>query len=908
MRTKLLSALLLFVGVCTSFIVNSQSYTENFDNVAGLSGWFIQNNSVPLGPNAWYQGIHTSATPDPGPFNAYNGADNAYAAANFASTTGGSGTISNWLVTPNRTLRNGDVFTFYTRKPTILAGQTDFPDRLEVRLSTNGASTNVGTGATGVGDFTTLLLSINPSLTTNVYPQVWTQYTITISGLPAPTSGRIAFRYFVTSAGPSGVNSDYIGLDNVVYTPYVCPAFTMTPGGALAGGSAGSAYSTSLTQTGALGTPSYAITAGALPPGITLSASGTISGTPTATGTFNFSVTVSDASGCSGTQSYSITIVCGPNPTSLSGLPSLCSNNTPYTLTQGSPAGGTYSGTGVSGGQFDPTAGTQTITYDYTDPYGCPYSSNATITVNTPPTVTLDPLDAVCENAGAITLTGGSPAGGTYSGTGVTGGDFDPTAGTQAITYSYTDVNGCTNEATETITVNTIPVVTLDPLAAVCENEGMITLTGESPAGGTYSGTGVTAEEFDPTAGTQAITYSYTDANGCTNEATETITVNTIPVVTLDPLAAVCENEGMITLTGESPAGGTYSGTGVTAEEFDPTAGTQAITYSYTDANGCTNEATETITVNTIPVVTLDPLAAVCEDEGMVTLTGESPAGGTYSGTGVTAGEFDPTVGTQAITYSYTDANGCTNEATQTITVNALPVVTLDPLDAVCEDEGMITLTGGSPASGTYSGTGVTAEEFDPAAGTQAITYSYTDANGCTNEATQTITVNPTPTVTLTGLPSSLCVNHNSITLNQGLPAGGTYSGTGVTGGTFNPTAAGTGTHVISYTVTQSGCEGSAQSSIIVDGCLGIETEDATVVSVFPNPATSELNVIFENTSASDASIVLETTDGKLVYQTVAKGMTTFNEKIYISDLPTGIYFIRIESASASFIQRVIFN
>ncbi len=290
----------------------AQAFTENFDNITLLAGngWFIQNNSAPLGANTWFQGTPTTATPTPGPFNAFNGADNAYIGVNYASTAGGTGTISNWLVVPNRTLRNGDVFRFYTRKPTIGAGQTDYPDRLEVRLSTNGASTNVGVTATTVGDFTTLLMSINPTLVTNVYPQTWTLFTITISGLPAPTSGRLAFRYFVTSAGPSGTNSDYIGIDNAVYTPYVCPTFTMTAG-PLAGGTFGQPYGVTLSQTGALGAPNYAMTAGALPPGLTLSASGTISGTATATGTYNFTVTVNDASGCSGSQSYSITILPG---------------------------------------------------------------------------------------------------------------------------------------------------------------------------------------------------------------------------------------------------------------------------------------------------------------------------------------------------------------------------------------------------------------------------------------------------------------------------------------------------------------------------------------------------------------------------------------------------------------------
>ena len=302
------AATILFAAVSGS--AGAQSFTEDFDNIATLtaSGWFLQNNSTPVGALGWFQGTATTATPTPGPFNSYNGAANSYIAANF-NNTGSTGTISNWLATPNRTFRNGDVFQFRTRKPTIGAGQTDYPDRLEVRLSTNGASTNVGTGATGVGDFTTLVLSVNPTLVANVYPQVWTQFTITVSGLPGPTSGRLAFRYFVTGAGSLGSNSDYIGIDNTVYTPYVCPAFTMTPGGALSGAVFGESYSTGLTQTGALGAPSFAITAGALPPGLTISAAGTISGTPTATGTFNFTATVSDASGCSGAQSYSITVV-----------------------------------------------------------------------------------------------------------------------------------------------------------------------------------------------------------------------------------------------------------------------------------------------------------------------------------------------------------------------------------------------------------------------------------------------------------------------------------------------------------------------------------------------------------------------------------------------------------------------
>ena len=84
-------------------------------------------------------------------------------------------------------------------------------------MSTNGTSSNVGSTATNVGDFTTLLLDINPTYTTTGYPNVWTNFVVTVSGLGGPITGRLAFRYFVENGGPSGANSDYIGIDTVQY-------------------------------------------------------------------------------------------------------------------------------------------------------------------------------------------------------------------------------------------------------------------------------------------------------------------------------------------------------------------------------------------------------------------------------------------------------------------------------------------------------------------------------------------------------------------------------------------------------------------------------------------------------------------------------------------------------------------
>ncbi len=702
----------------------AQAFTENFDNVATLtaSGWYQQNNSSTIGTNPnWIQGVPTPT----GPFDSYNGAANSYICANYNSTTGNN-TISNWLVAPNRTLRNGDVFTFYTRIPT--PAPTEYPDRLEVRMSTNGASVNVGTGPTGLGDFTTLLLSVNPNLTTGVYPKVWTQFTITISGLPAPTSGRIAFRYFVTSGGPTGTNSDYIGIDNVVYTPYVCPAFTMTPGGALTAGAAGSPYSKTLTQTGALGTPSFAITAGALPPGLTLSSSGTISGTPTATGTFNFTATVSDASGCSGSQNYSITVLCPSNPITIANFPTLCSNSGLYTLTEASPAGGTYSGTGVSGGKFDPAAGTQTITYDYTDAYGCAHSMSKTITVNPEQNITSQPsASTICAGANTTfsattnnatgyqwqvnTGSGFTNVSNTAPYSGATTATLTITGATAAMNgYVYRVVisgsTGCDpkNSNNAVLTVNSAPSITTQPIAStICAGSNTTFTAAASNATGYQwqvdSGSGFTnisntAPYSGATTATLTITGATAGLNGnvyrvvvtglCTPTATSNSVALTVSSVsgstTKTDVTCNGSSNGTITLT---PSGGVSPYTFVWNDGVDTqnrtglTAGTYTVTIK--DVNGCTGSASVTITEP-------DALVATAGAQTNVACNGSATGSATVNvtgGTGAYAYSWNTTpeqtgmtaTGLAAGTYTVTvkDANQC--QTTQSFTITEAEAV-----------------------------------------------------------------------------------------------------------------------------------------------------------------------------------------------------------------------------------------
>ncbi len=197
-------------------MANAQDFPQAFDDVVSLTStgnWFQKNNSAPGGvyPD-FLQGDDTI-------FSAQASA--GYLAASFQCTAG-LNTISNWFMTPALNLVNGQTFTFWTRT-------TDgtFPDRLQVRLSTNGFSTDCGTDALSVGDFGTLLLDINPTyLGGTGYPNNWTQYSINISGLAGATVGRIAFRYFVEDGGPLGLRSDYIGIDEATFSGTVAPVPT----------------------------------------------------------------------------------------------------------------------------------------------------------------------------------------------------------------------------------------------------------------------------------------------------------------------------------------------------------------------------------------------------------------------------------------------------------------------------------------------------------------------------------------------------------------------------------------------------------------------------------------------------------------------------------------------------------
>ena len=323
------------------------------------------------------------------------------------------------------------------------------------------------------------------------------------------------------------------------------------------------------------------------------------------------------------------------------------------------------------------------------------------------------------------------------------------------------------------------------------------------------------------------------------------------------------------------------------------------------NGSGCDSIITLQLSIYQLPVVSLSALGSVCEDAGKITLSGGSPNGGTYSGTGVNSGIFDPLAagpGTWTITYTYT-SNGCSNSASKNIVVKPTPIVTLaDFNDLVCENTASFALTGGSPLGGVYSGTGVNSGSFNPAAagnGPHKITYSYT-SNGCSNTTSKYLIVDALPIVSIFPF-NSVCTNTSSFILSGGSPAGGTYSGAGVNGLYFDPATAGTGTHTITYTVTgSSGCDGFDTSTISVFICTNVDEQDKNKLNfnISPNPSDGKATLSFTLLKSENLEIKIAGIDGKIRKEIHTSKCQAESNSIVIdtSDFESGIYFISIRS------------
>lgn len=359
-------------------------------------------------------------------------------------------------------------------------------------------------------------------------------------------------------------------------------------------------------------------------------------------------------------------------------------------------------------------------------------------------TIDLDNL-VTGDPGGTWNETTNPPSGQFNIGTGV----FDAgAAGVGTYTFAYAQTGGCAGADTAIMTINVVAPAsgTWNPPSGVCQNDAPIDLNTlvTGTAGGTWSGTGVTGNMFDPSVGTQTITYTVGTAP-CDDVVAQQINVTPAMSPAWNSPGTVCEAAGTIDLntliTGDP--GGTWTGNGVSGNIFDPTGLSGPIQVTYTvGTSPCIGMSQQAITVEPDVDPSWTPPANLCDDMSPVdlntTLSGTS--GGTWSGTGVTGSMFDPSMGTQTITY--TVGNGaCVETSTQQINVGTAPdpswtTVTMCASDAPINLNNQIT---GDPG-GTWTGTGVSGNVFDPFFGSQTITYSVSQG-ACSAQLAQQITV-----------------------------------------------------------------------------------------------------------------------------------------------------------------------
>ena len=343
--------------------------------------------------------------------------------------------------------------------------------------------------------------------------------------------------------------------------------------------------------------------------------------------------------------------------------------------------------------------------------------------------------------------------------------------------------------------------------------------------------------------------------------------------------------------------------------------------YSVSVTNVCGSDTSNTIAVTNVPtpaapVITLfDVLGAgndslLCIGDSIM-FTG--PIGANYAvllnGASVGAvsdfGNFATGTGGQ---YGVFSSGGCIGLTSDTITVT-ITVDSFPPQLAAVILPDVAQLTGcdnqNLNLSSLYSNAYWTTEFLgQPTYDSTALLlvdwtedeYVLTNYNGCGNGPNDSILIvaNQAPVVSYSETVDSICVSIPPFTLSMGIPAGGTYTGVGVSGMTFSPALAGAGTHVLTYSWFDGICTGQVQDSLVVDACLGLaplQPAEWTGVRISPNPNNGRFTLIIDR-AFKEGTAVLFDAHGKPVSESLR--LVIGANECGAVPLATGVYTLRI--------------
>ena len=400
-----------------------------------------------------------------------------------------------------------------------------------------------------------------------------------------------------------------------------------------------------------------------------------------------------------------------------------------------------------------------------------------TVTVNSlaAPVITAAPSFTIC-NGSSTTLT--ASGGATYvwnpGGSTTAAIVVNPASSTG---YTVTATNGCSSSSSQTVTVNSLPTISVSGTNSVCSGTST-TLTATGGSTYVWSPGGSTAASIVVTP-TAASTYTVvgTNSSNCSNTATYAVSFFTVPTLTISGVNSICPGSSTnLNVSGASTYVWSPSGSLNNANISNPVA-TPSTTTNYsvvaTGANSCTTSSSYNVTVFPTPTVTISGTVTMCSGQN-ATLTGGGASTYLWNPGSLTGGSISvPLTSSTTYTVVGTDANSCTGTATHAITVNPLPTANAGPDVSVCAGDNT-----------TFNGTGNGTFQWSPANGlscttcanpvctpTGAATYTLTVTNVCG-------TANDFISVTYPALPSANAGPDVTICPGGSTPLTGTGSGT----------------------------------------------------------------------------------------------------------------------------------
>lgn len=579
------------------------------------------------------------------------------------------------------------------------------------------------------------------------------------------------------------------------------------------------------------------------------------------------SLVVTDSQGCQGSDSELINVL--PLPSVDAGtLDGFCDQNIDTLLTSATPIGGYWSGSGISSsGVLNPAnlgVGTWIATYTFVDANGCQNSDDLAIEVFAPLFAEAGPDIAVCDVDTTLQFLDFTPATqGSWSGPGLV---VDPSTGMvdvgsllpglYAYSYNYgTGTCATSDQRTLTIYENPVAELTVDDMTPCDGDEVVATASATGGAGGyayALAGAGWELINANQAALTVAwgedasIAAQVTDLNGCIGNDSLSVEVLALPnLIVLDTLVA-CNQAVLEQLPDPNPAGGSWSGAGVVDANgtFDPSLpglGEIPLLYSYTDAAGCSNTMATIAEVVAPVFADAGSGATICDVDTNVVLLDFSPAGGTWSGEGLSetgvwqAGPLAP--GDYPVTYAFGEGS-CATSSSQILSILPRPDLSIEgPAESCIGDSIYFTATasgGGAPYFiqwlNPMAPPGSTAAFLPSAAGEFTVEVMVTDANGCSEFGYMTTVVNPLPEVDAG--PDVLMCNQSILEQLNGATPGpvngstnyyfGVGPGAGAVSptGSFEPSVAGVGEFFVGYVFESP-----------VTGCIGFDTLVVTVTN-----------------------------------------------------------------------------